>query len=56
MILIKAEGHLIYLRNQLDEFKEKYPNFAQSVQFLLEFYEDIKMKNYANFSRFFIIN
>ncbi len=41
-MVARTDGHLIYLRNKLDGYREKYPYFDHNVQLNLEFYDDVE--------------
>ncbi len=52
-MVTKIEGHLIYLRNKLTEYYEKYQNFDYNVQWNLGFYDDIKDEDLRQFFSIF---
>jgi hypothetical protein len=41
----RDNGHLIYLRNKLDEYTDRFLHFEQNIQIYLDFYEDTQNDN-----------
>ncbi|QSO48479.1 serine/threonine protein kinase [Alicyclobacillus mengziensis] len=52
-MVVRTDGHLIYLRNKLDEFDEKYQYFEQNARMYLDFYDYVDDESLRQFFSIF---